>query len=264
MSRRNFALEHVARRLAEGRSPGHAAERLGIDRRSFLTSGATALAAIIAAACDSRGPESAQTVLSFAMEQNAKLEGALFRHTSMDSPSGSAKLAGNKFPAYFISDMVPYWDEKANGTWALEVGGMVKRPLKLTLQDLVAMKQTTEKVDHFCVEGWTAVSRKTGVRLSEIARLADVSPDAKYVDFESFDDGYHESWDSASAMHPQPLIVYGQDGHSLPPMWGAPARVYSPVKLGYKNTKYLTRVMFLPNRTGGYWSDQGYEWFGGT
>src|ERR1051325_6227749 len=145
MSRRAFALEHVARRLAEGRSPGHAAERLGIDRRSFLTSGATAFAAIIAAACDARGPESAQTVLNFAMEQNAKLEGAIFRHPSMDTPSGSAKLAGNKFPAYFVSDTIPVWDEKANGTWALEIGGMVKRPLKLTLQDLVAMKRSEER-----------------------------------------------------------------------------------------------------------------------
>ena len=140
----------------------------------------------------------------------------------------------------------------------------MKRPLKLTLSDLLKMKQTTERVDHFCVEGWTAVSQRSGVRLSEIARLAEVGPEARFVDFESFDNDYHESWDIASAMHPQTLVVYGQDGRYLPPAWGAPARVFSPVKLGYKNTKYLTRIMFLPTRTGGYWSDQGYEWFGGT
>ncbi|MGI8549109.1 MAG: molybdopterin-dependent oxidoreductase, partial [Gemmatimonadaceae bacterium] len=45
---------------------------------------------------------------------------------------------------------------------------------------------------------------------------------------------------------------------------GAPARLYSPIKLGYKNTKYLTRIVFMPVRNGGYWSDQGYEWFAGT
>ena len=45
---------------------------------------------------------------------------------------------------------------------------------------------------------------------------------------------------------------------------GAPARVYSPVKLGYKCTKYLTRIVFLADRNGGYWSDQGYEWYGGV
>jgi DMSO/TMAO reductase YedYZ molybdopterin-dependent catalytic subunit len=253
----------VAERLAAGRLPTHVAERLGIDRREFLASGGAVLAAFLAA-CDSHGPESAQKVLDYAKEKNIGLESAIFRHTSMDSPRGSAKLAGNKFPAYFISDTVPIWNTAERGTWALEVGGVVKNPMKLTLDQLTKLKSTTERVDHFCVEGWNAVSVKTGVRLSDLAQLADVSPDARYVDFESFDDDYHESWDLASAMHPQTLIVYGQDGHLLPAQWGAPARVYSPVKLGYKNTKYLTRIMFLPNRTGGYWSDQGYEWYGGT
>jgi hypothetical protein len=42
---------------------------------------------------------------------------------------------------------------------------------------------------------------------------------------------------------------------------GAPLRVYSAVKLGYKNVKHLTEVNFLPNRTGGHWEDQGYDWF---
>ena len=73
------------------------------------------------------------------------------------------------------------------------------------------------------------------------------SRDAQYVDFQSFDDDYHESWDIESAMHPQTLVVYAQDGHYLNAAWGAPARIYSPVKLGYKNTKYLTRIMFMPD-----------------
>jgi DMSO/TMAO reductase YedYZ molybdopterin-dependent catalytic subunit len=114
------------------------------------------------------------------------------------------------------------------------------------------------------VEGWTAVAEWTGVRVSELARLAQVQPDAEYVDFQSFDNGYHESWDMESAMHPQTLIAYGMDRHYLGPGHGAPARLHSPIKLGYKCTKYLTRVAFLPKRNGGYWSDQGYEWFAGT
>ena len=76
--------------------------------------------------------------------------------------------------------------------------------------------------------------------------------------------GYHECWDVESALHPQTLVAYAIDGHPLDPAHGAPARVHSPVKLGYKNTKYLTQLVFRPDRTGGYWSDQGYEWYGGT
>lgn len=262
--RTDEALLRAAVHPAGGRVVGHAAERAGIDRRRFLATGGSALAALAAIACDSRGPQSAQRALSFAMDANARLEAGLFRHTSMDSPRDAALLAGNRFPSYFISETVPTWNEAASGPWVLEVGGLVTRPLKLTLGDLVNMKATTERVDHFCVEGWTAVAKRSGVRVSELARLAGVGPDARFVDFESFDNAYHESWDIASAMHPQTLVVYGQDGQYLPPAFGAPARVFSPVKLGYKNTKYLTRIMFLPNKTGGYWSDQGYEWFGGT
>jgi len=101
-------------------------------------------------------------------------------------------------------------------------------------------------------------------RLRDLAAIARASPAAQYVDFQSFDKDYHESWDIESATHPQTLIAYGLDGHMLGAAHGAPARVHSPVKLGYKNTKYLTRIAFMPTRNGGYWSDQGYEWYGGV
>ena len=104
----------------------------------------------------------------------------------------------------------------------------------------------------------------TGVRVSELARLVEPTADVGFVDFGGFDKGYHESWDLASAMHPQTIVAYGMDGHYLGIAHGAPARINSPVKLGYKCTKYLTKILFLPERNGGYWSDQGYEWYGGV
>ena len=181
----------------------------------------------------------------------------------MDAPVPGAKLAGAALPSYFISKTVPVWNEAQRGQWSLEVGGLVERPVKLTLQQLVDMPRVHHRVNHYCVEGWTAVEQWTGVPLRGLAKLVGVTREAEYVDFESFDDGYHESWDIESAMHPQTVVAYGLDGTMLGPAHGAPARVYSPVKLGYKNTKYLTRIMFLPNRTGGYWSDRGYEWYAG-
>jgi len=102
------------------------------------------------------------------------------------------------------------------------------------------------------------------VRVSYLAKMVGMMPDAEYVDFKSFDSGYHESWDIESAMHPQTLVVYGHEGRLLEPGYGAPARLHSPIKLGYKSTKYLTQIVFLPYRTGGYWSDQGYDWYAGT
>ena len=140
----------------------------------------------------------------------------------------------------------------------------MRRPLSLSLDDLMKLPRITQKVDHFCVEGWNARAVWTGVRVSDLARVVQPTADAGFVDFAGFDEDYHESWDLESAMHPQTLVAYGMDGHLLGPGHGAPARVHSPLKLGYKNTKYLTRVVFMPARNGGYWSDQGYEWYGGT
>jgi DMSO/TMAO reductase YedYZ molybdopterin-dependent catalytic subunit len=216
-------------------------------------------------ACNSDGPKAAQKLLRIAEQQNENIERKLiFRHASMDHVRKGARNAGPAFPKYFISKEMPIWDKKVRGVWRLEVAGAVKRPLSLTVDDLLKLRRTTQRVNHYCVEGWTAVAVWSGVRLSEIARLVEPTPDASYVDFESFDSGYHESWDIDSALHRQTLIVYGMDGHLLGAEHGAPARVHSPIKLGYKSTKYLTRVVFMPHKSGGYWSDKGYEWYAGT
>jgi len=262
---------------AAARGPARLDERRdvipgAIGRRSLLRGGAlwlstglssSALSALLAA-CNSRGPDGAEPLLRFAERKNEGVERWLLRHTALDRTSSRARAAGAAFPKYFVSDTVPVWDAATRGTWALEVAGLVRRPLRLTLDDLMKLRSVTQRVNHYCVEGWTAVATWTGVRVSELARLAGVLPDAQYVDFQSFDEGYHESWDLQSATHPQTLVAYGMDGAMLGPGHGAPARLHSPVKLGYKNTKYLTRVAFLPERNGGYWSDQGYEWYAGV
>jgi DMSO/TMAO reductase YedYZ molybdopterin-dependent catalytic subunit len=234
-----------------------------IDRRRFLTVSAASLSGALLAACDAN-PRGAARLLAFAEARNESLERSIFRHDRMDRVPAAAKLAGKNFPTYFISDSVPVWDTAARGPWRLEVSGTVRTPLSLSLDELTRLPRVTHKVDHFCVEGWDARATWSGVRVSDLARLAGVTADAHYVDFAGFDQGYHESWDMESAMHPQTLVAYGMDGHMLGPEHGAPARVHSPVKLGYKNAKYLTKVVFMPSRNGGYWSDQGYEWYGGT
>jgi DMSO/TMAO reductase YedYZ molybdopterin-dependent catalytic subunit len=235
-----------------------------IDRRKFLTITGSSLSAAILASCNSRGPKSAQKLLDYAEKKNEVVERKLFRHTSMDAARAGSRLAGAALPSYFIAKTVPVWDASRMGTWNLEVGGMVDTPFKLTLDQLVALPRISQRVNHYCVEGWNAIEQWTGVRLSQLAQMAGVHKGAEYVDFVSFDDGYHESWDIESAMHPQTLVAYGLDGRMLAPAHGAPARLYSPIKLGYKNTKYLTKIVFMPTRNGGYWSDEGYEWYGGV
>lgn len=235
-----------------------------LGRRRFLALGGGALAAAILAACDSQGPRSMVPLLRLAERRNEEIERWLTRHATMNHGSPGAALAGAAFPRYFVSPTVPVWNEGARGPWRLEVSGLVERPTTLSLDDLVRLPGVEQRVDHFCVEGWTAVARWRGVRLRDLAALVGARPEARYVDFQSFDDDYHESWDVESATHRQTLIAYALDGRYLSPGHGAPARLHSPIKLGYKNVKYLTRVVFMARRNGGYWSDQGYEWYAGT
>jgi DMSO/TMAO reductase YedYZ molybdopterin-dependent catalytic subunit len=236
---------------------------MSVDRRCFLTMSAATLSGALLAACD-RNPRNADRLLALAERKNESLERRLFRHDAMNRVPASARLAGGDFPKYFVSDTVPVWDAATRGVWRLEVSGAVRHPVSLTLDELMKLPRITQKVDHFCVEGWNARAVWSGVRVSDLAHVVEPTADAQYVDFAGFDQDYHESWDMPSAMHPQTLVAYGMDGALLGPGHGAPARVHSPVKLGYKNTKYLTKVVFMPVRNGGYWSDQGYEWFGGT
>jgi DMSO/TMAO reductase YedYZ molybdopterin-dependent catalytic subunit len=63
-----------------------------------------------------------------------------------------------------------------------------------------------------------------------------------------------EGWTAVAAFGGVPLSA----------MYGVPARLHGPERLGYKNTKYLTTITFMSERNGGYWSDRGYEWYGGT
>jgi DMSO/TMAO reductase YedYZ molybdopterin-dependent catalytic subunit len=245
--------------MADQSSP----ERPRIDRRAFLTLAGTGAAAAIVG-CDSMGSRRLDPLLAAVQRGNERVERVLFRHRSEDRVAAGARLTGNAFPQYFVSDEVPVWDASARGAWRLEVSGAVRRPLSLSLDDLMKLPRVAQTVDHFCVEGWTARAQWIGTRVSEIAKAAGVTADAQYVDFQSFDSDYHESWDMESAMHPQTLVAFAIDGRYLNAGQGAPARLHSPVKLGYKNTKYLTRVVFMPARNGGYWSDRGYEWYGGT
>ncbi len=109
-----------------------------------------------------------------------------------------------------------------------------------------------------------AIAQWGGVKLRELAVLAQPSSKARYVYFKSAD-GYYESWDIASALHPQTLMAYQKNGETLPVDNGAPLRLASPIKLGYKLSKWVTQITFLSEKpkTLGYWEDQGYEWFGG-
>lgn len=223
-------------------------------RRAFVLS-----LGAIGVGCDASKPRSG--FLGTTERFNLALERWLFS-SSRQSPTpgeGETTPAG-AFPSYFISAEVP----QVPAAWLLRVRGLVDRPLDLALGDLQRMTRTDIRVRHHCVEGWSAVANWHGVRLAEIARAAGATQKGRFVEFRSFDSGYFSSWDRESAEHAQSIVAYGMNGEPLSPAHGAPCRMYAAVKLGYKGVKYLDEIRFLPDPTGGYWENQGYEWYGGV
>ncbi len=149
-------------------------------------------------------------------------------------------------------------------SFKLVIDGAVNNPMQLSMSDIQSLPLISMVIRHICVEGWSAIVQWGGVRLYDLAKLVQPKADARYVYFES-GDRYYESWDIASALHPQTLLAYQKNGQGISIKNGAPLRLASPIKLGYKQSKWVTRVTFtneLPQKRG-YWVDEGYEWFAG-
>jgi DMSO/TMAO reductase YedYZ molybdopterin-dependent catalytic subunit len=148
--------------------------------------------------------------------------------------------------------------------YRLRVEGLVSRPLSLDLAALASLPQHEAILRHVCVEGWSAIVAWSGVRLADVLTMAGLSNLGGFLFIESAD-SYYESWDIASALHPQTLLATHMNGAPLPAANGAPLRIATPIKLGYKLRKWVTglKVMATLGERRGTWEDQGYEWFAG-
>ncbi len=237
-------------------------ERETAGRRSFLVASATAGASELVSACGFRGGPLEDDLASFS-SFNDWVSARLFSSRLAREYPIRSRTPERHFPSYYIMrGGMPMLEDPAS--WVLHVGGLVRRPRMFTRAELEVLPRLTYTVKHHCVEGWTAIATWTGARFAALAGSVEPLPGARYVRFRSFDDGYSNGWDLPSAMHEQTILAYAFNDRPLGPDHGAPLRLYSPTKLGYKLTKYLFSVEFTDRRPGGYWEDQGYPWFGGV
>ena len=158
--------------------------------------------------------------------------------------------------------------------WSLQVDGLVAAPRSFTLAELRSLPDRTQITRHDCVEGWSAIGKWKGVKLSAILDAVKPASSARYVVFhcaDAMDDGsqYYESIDFDDAFHAQTILAYELNDKPLTVGNGAPIRLRVERQLGYKHAKYIMRLQlvetFAPlfGGKGGYWEDQGYEWYAG-
>lgn len=166
------------------------------------------------------------------------------------------------------------WTSDGYRGFRLVVDGMVDRPHAFSLAELAAMPRLAQITRHDCVEGWSAIGKWAGPRLRDV--LAQVAPraGARYAVFhcmDATDDGslYYESLGLHEAAHPQTLLALQLNDKPLDAAHGAPVRLRIPTQLGYKSAKRVRRIEFVASfahighGSGGYWEDNGYEWYAG-
>ena len=250
------------------------------SRRRFFARIAAATGALVLAGCErlsqsewfpkvlsagERLSEAAQTLVTgrkaMAQEFTEADLSPTFRSNGTAQPDSEAyeKLAANNFADY-----------------RLVVDGLVAQPRSFSLADLRALESRTQITRHDCVEGWSAIGKWKGAKLSALLDAVQAKPQARYVMFYCMDpmaddgtDLYYESIDMDDARHPQTLLAYELNGEALPIKNGAPIRLRVERQLGYKHAKYVMRIELVESFAhiaggkGGYWEDLGYQWYAG-
>ena len=230
-------------------------------RRAFLQRSLTLGGLSLLTGCSITGDESVEAALSQVSRLNDAVQGWIFDPTQM-APVYPESMITRPFPfnAYYGQSEIRVVDEAG---YKLELAGLVADRRSWTLAQLRAMPQQDQVTRHICVEGWSAIGKWGGVPFSSFLRRIGADTSAKYVGFKCADD-YHTSIDMATALHPQTLLTLTYDGEPLPPKYGFPMKLRMPTKLGYKNPKHIKAIFVTNTYPGGYWEDQGYNWFGGS
>ena len=254
------------------------------DRRHLLRGAVAAAGSAFLAGCDrlSRNDSFVET-LQGAEHLNRSIAKVVAPRPAMAQEFGERDVAQTFRGNGTLSPSDDDYVALRNGGFAdyrLQVGGLVAKPLELSVVQLRALPSRTQITRHDCVEGWSCIGKWKGVQLGRILEMAEPKPEAKFVVFRCFDsmdgpslDGrdsrYYESIDLDDAHHAQTILAYDLNDKPLPVLNGAPIRCRVERQLGYKQAKYVRAIELVASfadirgGNGGYWEDEGYEWYGG-
>ncbi|WP_297369808.1 molybdopterin-dependent oxidoreductase [Acidocella sp.] len=210
---------------------------------------------------DPMHPDLADKFLSAMSRWNDMVQAALFNpHTLAPSFRPDQITRPPRFNAFYDISQAPI---VSPATWRLALSGQIADKRPWGLDELLALPQESQITQLTCVEGWRTIGQWSGVRLSAFLRRVGADLSCRYVGFQCAD-GYYTSIDMASALHPQTILALTFLGAPLTPPFGAPLRLRIPTKLGFKNPKSVVALSVTNHYPGGYWEDQGYNWFSGS
>ena len=161
--------------------------------------------------------------------------------------------------------------------WTVEVEGLVKKPTRFDLDDLLKLSPMEERIYRLrCVEGWSMVIPWVGYSLQELIKRVEPLGSAKYIEFTTLADPktmpgvrssvldwpYIEGLRLDEAMHPLTLLAFGMYGEVLPNQNGAPVRLVVPWKYGFKSAKSLVKIRFLEKQPINSWGRSAPQEYG--
>jgi len=243
-----------------------------MQRRRFLAlSSAAALAGCSGIADKLNDNDAIHNALQFPEKLNLAILGAGQPLAREYRPSDvSAVFRPNGFMPPSTAQCGRWMHDDWHG-YRLFVSGLVEKPRSYALSELRGkFAKTSQITRHDCVEGWSVIGKWSGVRLGDLLAESTPKNGAGYVVFHCLDDDgtgalYYESLSLRQAEHPQALLAYELNDRPVPVANGAPLRLKVPTQLGYKSAKFVSRIEVVAelSGSGGYWEDQGYEWFAG-
>jgi sulfoxide reductase catalytic subunit YedY len=152
--------------------------------------------------------------------------------------------------------------------WTVTIDGMVAKPMTIGADDLIARMPMEERVvRHRCVEAWAMVVPWIGFPLSALLAMAEPLGAATHVRFETFLDpdvarGQRQHWypwpyveglTIAEAANALSFMVVGAYGKVLHKQFGAPIRLHTPWKYGFKHIKSITRITLTDQQPLSFW-----------
>lgn len=249
-----------------------------MERRQFLKGAAGAASLLALAGCDNLTQSRwFPGILNKAEKLTDRVQRAITPANALAKEYTDADLSA-VFPANGNTDPgTRDYDEMVKDAfagWDMQIDGLVQTPMSISLAALKNMPARTQITRHDCVEGWSAIGKWTGIPLGDLMHKVQPLPNARYAVFHCADvddEGtpYYESMALEDCYHPQTILAYELNGKPLDIPHGAPLRLRFERQLGYKQAKYVERIELVESLTGigggrgGYWEDQGYEWYAG-
>jgi len=233
---------------------------MSLDRRALLRGGMSLGALTLLTGCDLSDNDAVQGLLARFSAWNDRVQAALFNPNRLAPTfSDSEAVKDFRYNAWYGPENAPALDAES---YRLSLAGLIANKKPWTVDQLYALPQVSQVTRHVCVEGWSMIGKWTGTPLRTFFERIGADTTARYVGFECAD-GYYESMDMATALHPQTIMAFKLSDEILPRKYGYPFKIRVPTKLGFKNPKFVT-TMFVTNlRPHGFWTDRGYNWFSG-